>query len=229
MPAWHLAGKLRTGPSLSPERPSPDTSPTPDSRLPTPSSYVELHCHSAYSLREGASTPLELILRARELGYDTLALTDHDGLYGAMEFAKAAEAWDLRPITGAELTLTDGSHLTLLAATREGYGNLCRLITHARMHSPRDDPRLDPTQLASHVQGLIALSGCARGELAALLDAGEYARAQATARRYAEWFGEENFFLELQQNLVYGDTPRIAALVDLARALGLGVVATNNV
>ena len=78
-----------------------------DCRLPVGyrPAYVELHCHSAYSLREGASTPLELVLRARELGYDTLALTDHDGLYGAMEFGKGADAWGVRPITGAGLTL----------------------------------------------------------------------------------------------------------------------------
>src|SRR3990170_8088465 len=108
--------------------------------------YPELHLHSHWSLLEGASSPLELVLRARELGYEALALTDHDGLYGAMEFAQCARAWGLRPITGAEVTLRPSPpaplpragegwpktgvraiHLTLLAATPRGYANLSRL------------------------------------------------------------------------------------------------------
>src|SRR5690348_8015263 len=114
--------------------------------------YVELHCHSAYSLREGASTPAELLLRAQTLGYQALALTDHDGLYGAMVFAQEARNWGVRPITGAELTLADGHHLTLLAESRTGYGNLCRLITAARM-ADREQPRLDPDLLPAHAAG----------------------------------------------------------------------------
>src|SRR5579884_3436160 len=92
--------------------------------------YVELHCHSCYSLREGASTPAELLHRAAELGYDTLALTDHDGLYGAMEFYQEARQRGIRPIIGAEVTLSNGYHLTLLAESQAGYANLCRLISH---------------------------------------------------------------------------------------------------
>src|SRR4029078_3337660 len=102
-----------------------------DSRLTTHDSlnYVELHLHTAFSFLDGASLPEEMIGRAADLGYRALAITDHDGLYGAMEFARAARAAGIAPITGAELTLTDGSHLTLLAETVEGYSNLCRLIT----------------------------------------------------------------------------------------------------
>ena len=91
--------------------------------------YVELHCHSAYSFLDGASQPEELAARAAELGYEALALTDHDGLYGSLEFAHAAKAFGVRPITGAEVTLDDGSHVTLLVESRRGYGNLCRLLT----------------------------------------------------------------------------------------------------
>jgi hypothetical protein len=93
--------------------------------------YVELHLHTSYSFLDGASQPEELVLRAKELGYRALAVTDHDGLYGAMEFAQAANQHDIQPITGAELTLTDGSHLTLLVRTEQGYANLCELITAA--------------------------------------------------------------------------------------------------
>src|SRR6476619_1652605 len=94
-------------------------------------SFVELHCHSSYSFLDGASLPEELAVQAAELGYEALALTDHDGLYGPLEFAHAAKAFGVRPITGAELSLTDGSHVTVLVETPQGYSNLCRLITTA--------------------------------------------------------------------------------------------------
>src|SRR5690242_7215465 len=101
--------------------------------------YVELHAHSAYSFLDGASQPEELAARAAELGYDALALTDHDGLYGSLEFAHAATHFGVRPITGAEVTLDVGAHVTLLVETAQGYANLCRILTtaHARTR-PKD-------------------------------------------------------------------------------------------
>jgi len=211
--------------------------------------YTELHAHSHWSLLEGASSPLELVLRARELGYETLALTDHDGLYGAMEFAQAARAWGLQPITGAEVTLANGHHLTLLCETQRGYANLCRLLSHAHLTHERGEPCIEPDVLARHpstaprgalragTEGLIALSGCRRGEVPSLVAEGRIEEAEAAAQRYAEIFGRRSFFIELQQNLVHGDTARNRELVALARRLtpsagsgqGLGVVATNNV
>ena len=101
--------------------------------------YVELHCHSAYSFLDGSSQPEELVIRAAELGYEALALTDHDGVYGSLEFAHAAKAFGVRPITGAEVTLEGGSHVTLLVETPRGYANLCRLLTLAHA-----DDRLEP-------------------------------------------------------------------------------------
>ena len=214
--------------------------------------YVELHCHSCYSLREGASTPVELLNRARELGYDALALTDHDGLYGAMEFARAAHERDIRPIIGAEVTLADGHHLTLLAESPRGYANLCRLLSYSHgtpygsgweqtrspaapgtlrsASAPSDrTPALALDVLAQHTEGLIALSGCRHGEVPSLVQAGHREAAASAAQRYIDWFGPNSFLLELQQNLVYGDTARNAALVELAEELSIGVVATNNV
>ena len=93
--------------------------------------YVELHCHSAYSFLDGVSLPEELAAAALELGHHTLALTDHDAVYGSMEFAHAARAVGLRPIHGAEVSLDDGRHLTLLVASERGWRNLCRLLTIA--------------------------------------------------------------------------------------------------
>src|ERR671927_1822317 len=111
--------------------------------------YIELHAHSAYSFLDGASLPEELAIRAAELGYPTLALTDHDGVYGSLEFAHAAKAVGVRPITGAEATLTDGSHVTLLVETPRGYANLCRLLTaaHARTRLPGREPEPLPPSL----------------------------------------------------------------------------------
>ena len=99
--------------------------------------YVELHCHSAYSFLDGASQPEELAARAAELGYEALALTDHDGVYGSLELAHAARSLGVRPITGAEVTLAGGAHVTLLVESRRGYANLCRLLTSAHAGTRR--------------------------------------------------------------------------------------------
>ena len=131
-------------------------------------SYVELHSHSSYSFLDGASLPEELAVQAAELGYEAIALTDHDGVYGSLEFAHAAKAFGVRPITGAELSLTDGSHVTVLVETPQGYSNLCRLITTAFAHTrPKEGaeplpPALDQRLLEELNEGLVCLSGCAR-------------------------------------------------------------------
>src|SRR5881296_1193135 len=110
--------------------------------------YVELHAHSAYSFLDGASLPEELAARAAELGYDALALTDHDGVYGSLEFANAAKHFGLRAITGAEVSLAGGAHVTLLCESQRGYGNLCRILTdgHARTRLPGRERDLLPPE-----------------------------------------------------------------------------------
>ena len=192
-------------------------------------SYVELHCHSNFSFQEGASHIHELLLRAVELGYTALALTDHDNLSGAMEFSREARSLAIQPIIGTEITLQDGYHLTLLAETRQGYSNLCQLLSEARLTTDRRDPELDPRFLAEHTQGLILLTGCRKGKMPSLAQEGRLNEAEEVARRYLEWFGQGNVFLELQQNLVQDDTLRNRRLVKLAGKLGTSVVATNNV
>jgi error-prone DNA polymerase len=182
--------------------------------------YVELHCHSAYSFLDGASLPEELVLRAAELGYPALALTDHDGVYGSLEFAHAAKAVGIRAITGAEVTLEDGSHVTLLVESPRGYANLCRLLTAAHARK-RLEPRLDVALLEERNEGLVCLSGCARCGLAV--------RDPNTAARLARAFGRDRFFVELQRPYLRGDARRNAALRDLARTLGVATVATGDV
>ena len=204
--------------------------------MPLP--YVELHCHSGFSFLDGASHPEELVLRAAELGYPALALTDHNGLYGSMEFARAAKEANLQPITGAEITLRgcfhgieeppSGHHVTLLAENPTGYANLCRLLTEAHMGSERTDPRLPLSSLLELAEGLILLTGCARSPVAAALDS-SVADAEALANRLVSAFGPGSVFVELQDNAVKGDTTRNKLLARLAGRLGLGVVATGNV
>jgi error-prone DNA polymerase len=191
-------------------------------------SYVELHAHSAYSFLDGASHPEELALAAAELGYDALALTDHDGLYGSLEFAHAAKAVGVRAITGAEVTLRGGSHVTLLVETPRGYANLCRLLTaaHAGTRPPGREsellpPALDPALLAEHTEGLICLSGCARHGLAA--------SDPNAAARLASAFGRESFYVELQRPYERGDARRNARLRELAETLGARTVVTGDV
>jgi error-prone DNA polymerase len=189
--------------------------------------YVELHCHSAYSFLDGASHPEELGLRAAELGYGALALTDHDGVYGSLEFAYAAKAFGVRPITGAEVTLAAGHHVTLLVESAQGYANLCRLLTAAHAGTrPKEGaeplpPALDPALLRERNEGLVCLSGCARHGIAV--------RDPNAARELAAAFGRERFFVELQRPFERGDARRNAALRDLAGTLGVRTVATGDV
>jgi error-prone DNA polymerase len=189
--------------------------------------YVELHAHSAYSFLDGASQPEELAARAAELGYEALALTDHDGIYGSLEFAHAAKHFGVRPITGAEVTLSDGSHVTLLVESARGYANLCRLLTAAHAHT-RDTtnrelqpPRLDQALLEKLNEGLVCLSGCARDGLAV--------RDPNAAARLARAFGSDRFYVELQRPYERGDVRRNARLRDLAASLGVQTVATGDV
>jgi error-prone DNA polymerase len=192
--------------------------------------YIELHCHSAFSFLDGTSLPEALVLQAQSLGYPALALTDHNGLYGSMAFAQAARHLGLQPITGAELTLLDGTHVTLLAETPRGYANLCRLITEAHLgREDRHDPRLDLESLVARQEGLIVLSGCRDGLLPAMLAREGLTAARRLAARCRDRFGRERFFVELQRNDVRGDRDRTRALCDIADAERLSVVATGDV
>ncbi|HET9719835.1 MAG TPA: PHP domain-containing protein [Solirubrobacteraceae bacterium] len=187
--------------------------------------YVELHCHSAFSFLDGASLPDELVAAALQLGYDTLALTDHNSVSGSMEFAVSAQALGLRPIHGAEIDLTDGRHLTLLVETATGWSNLCRLLTRAHAHT-RDDRPGPPSQpcisldhLLQHSQGLVCLSGCASKGI----------QDELTLRRLREAFGPDRLRVELQRPFLRHDRARNRRLAGLADRIGVPCVATGNV
>src|SRR5262245_56263563 len=191
--------------------------------------YVELHCHSAYSFLDGASQPEELAARAAELGYEALALTDHDGVYGSLEFAHAAKHLGVQPITGAEVTLAGGTHVTLLVESSGGYAHLCRILTEAhagtRIPGKEDRGALPPSialeRVAELNAGLVCLSGCARDGLGV--------RDPNAAARLAAAFGRERFLVELQRPFERGDMRRNTLLRDLAEHLGAETVATGNV
>ena len=191
--------------------------------------YAELHCHSYYSFHDSASSLEELMVRAKNLGYRALAITDHDNLCGAMQFAQLAKSLEMQGITGAEITLQNGFHLTLLAKNGQGYKNLCRLITAAHNSGERNEPELPPELLPEHAEGLITLSGCPQGELAQLVTKSRLAEAKNLIKRYLDWFGADNYYIELQQNLAFGDTARNIALLKLAKETGAKVAATGNI
>jgi len=189
--------------------------------------YVELHAHSSFSFLDGASLPEELAVRAAELGYEALALTDHDGVYGSLEFAHAAKSFGVRPITGAEVALGDGSHVTLLVESARGYANLCRLLTvaHSGTRPKEGEPALAPglnqALLEEQNDGLVCLSGCSRFGLAV--------QDPNAAARLAQAFGRDRFFVELQRPFERGDVRRNARLRGLAEALRVQTVVTGDV
>ena len=191
--------------------------------------YVELHTHSYYSFLDGTSSPQALVQQAAKLEMPAIALTDHNGLYGAIPFTQAAQEFGVQPIYGAELTLSDGHHLTLLAEDETGWQNLCQLITLGQHNAPKGQASLPLEALADHTTGLIALSGCRQGEIAAAILNKAFAEASAAAWRYREWFGPDNFYIELHHHARPEDGVLVADLVDLASEIGVGYVATNNV
>jgi len=191
--------------------------------------YAELHCHSYYSLLDGASSPEALVERAAALGYPALALTDHNGLYGAVRFWQAARERDLKPIIGAEVALAGSGHLTLLAEDRRGYANLCRLLSAGQLAGQKGQPKFTVETLAAHAAGLIGLSGCRQGAIASVLLAGDEGGAHQIAGRLRDLFGPNRFWIEIQRHFLPSDDRLIRNLVDLAHRLGAGLVVTNNV
>jgi len=187
--------------------------------------YVELHCHSAYSFLDGASQPEEIVAAAVKRGYEALALTDHDSLSGSMEFAQAAKTLGLKAFHGAEVTIDDGRHLTLLVRDARGWRNLCRLLTRAHAHTrdgrqrDRSEPAVALEAVLEHHEGLVCLSGCAsRG-----------VRDEPTMRRLLAGFGHDAFRVELQRPLQRHDRALNRGLAGLADRLGVPTVATGNV
>ena len=203
------------------------------------SDFTHLHVHTEYSLLDGLSRTPDLLRRCRETGMDSLAITDHGVLYGVVDFYLAAREAGVKPILGCEMYVAPGSrtsrnpseksyyHLVLLAHNEEGYRNLIKLASLAQLEGFYYKPRVDKELLLAYSKGLVALSACANGELARLLEGDRPDEARKQALWYKEAF--EHFFIELQEH----DIPELAAtnkkLAILARELDIPLVATNDV
>ena len=203
--------------------------------------FTHLHVHTEYSLLDGLSHIPQLVQRAKELGMDSLAITDHGNLYGVVEFFTEAKAAGINPIIGCELyaaqtsrhgkTNADRSpyHLTVLARDNTGYHNLIQLATLAHLEGFYYKPRVDRELLARYAQGLIVLSGCPNSELSRLILDGNIAEADRAARWHQETFGAENFFLEIQRHTNIPELDVLnPALLEMSRRLGIPLVATND-
>ncbi|CAM6006179.1 unnamed protein product [Sphagnum balticum] len=190
--------------------------------------YAELHAHSSFSLLDGASNPEELVSKAKKLGLKALALTDHDDMGGSVRFAETAKQLSLDGILGAELTLADDSHLTLLSENLDGYKNLCYLISRARSACSRGMPRVSYDELSEYANGLIALSGCPHGAIPHQLMLGNVDEA----RRLTDFFQttyKSGFYYELWDHGVHQEAVLCKQMVDLSKSLAVPCLVTNNV
>jgi error-prone DNA polymerase len=193
--------------------------------------FAHLHVHTPYSFLDGGTEIEPLTRRAAELGLASLAMTDHNTLCGAVKFTESCRAYGIHPILGAEVTLEDDSHLTLLAENREGYGNLCQLLTHAHQEGGRLHPALPWTYISpgSPLAGIICLSGCRKGKISRQIRTHQFQEALSTATGLREAFGRNRFYLELQDDWTPGSRLLCQTLTQLSEHLGVETVATNNV
>ena len=208
--------------------------------------FAHLHCHSHYSLLDGASPIKGLVEKAKSQGMTALALTDHGNLYGALEFYQAAKAGGLNPILGYEAYIAPGDrrhkevdkneeasfHLTLLAQNRVGFQNLIKLASAAFLEGFYRKPRIDKELLAAHSEGLICLSGCVSGEFSRTLLRGQQAEPNLqAAMEIAGWFQRtfgDRYFIEIQNNGLEMQRLAMEGAVEVARRMGLPLVATSD-
>ena len=204
--------------------------------------FTHLHVHSHYSLLDGLPKIDELLDYVKESGMDSVAVTDHGVLYGAVEFFKKAKAKGIKPIIGCEVYLAfEGMtqmrpniddkryHLVLLVKNEQGYKNLVKLITKAHLEGFYYRPRIDEELLQKHAEGLIGLSACVQGRIPRLILANETKRAEETALRYQEFFGKGNFYLELQHHAHIPEQEKVnKALREMSKKTGIPLVCTND-
>jgi DNA polymerase-3 subunit alpha len=208
----------------------------------TGGNFVHLHCHSEFSLLDGANRLDPLIKRAAELGMPALALTDHGVMYGAAEFYTRCKAAGVKPILGVEAYVAPRSHklkeprrdqaayhMILLARNNAGYKNLLKLTTIAALEGFYYKPRVDRELIAQHSEGLIATSACLGGEVCTALMRGDYEGARDAAGFYRDVFGRENYYIELQNHSIPEQERCNQDLLRISRELGLQVICTNDV
>ena len=192
-------------------------------------SYVELHARSAFSFLRGASLPSSLAEQAAQLGLSALALTDRDGVYGIPRFHSAASRLGLRPITGVELTMVDGSVLPVLVRSRRGYRNVCQLLTRAHLRGTKGNAAVGWDELAEFSEGLVALTGDEEGPVRRALSNGGPANALEVLKSLERCFGADNVFVELQRHLGRDEPLLHKRLIALAEEMRMAPLATGGV
>ena len=207
-------------------------------------SFAHLHVHTEYSLLDGSNKIKECVARVKELGMNSVAITDHGVMYGVIDFYRAARAAGIKPILGCEVYVAPGSrfdkeavgsgedryyHLVLLAENNQGYSNLMKIVSKGFVEGFYYKPRVDLSLLEKYHEGIIALSACLAGEVARFLTRGMYEDAKKAALRYQDIFGKGNFFLELQDHGIPEQQNVNQQLLKMHRETGIELVATNDV
>ncbi len=204
--------------------------------------FTHLHVHTEYSLLDGSSKIKELAARAKELGMDSMAITDHGAMYGVIDFYRAAREAGIKPIIGCEVYVAPGSrfdrenvhgedryyHLVLLAENNEGYQNLMKIVSKGFVDGFYYKPRVDEEVLREYHEGIIALSACLAGEVPKFLERGLYEEAKKAVLKHLEIFGEGNYFLELQDHGIPMQRQVNQGILRLSRELNVPLVATND-
>src|SRR5579871_1848130 len=201
--------------------------------------FVHLHCHTDYSLLDGACEISQLMQICTEQKMPAIAMTDHGNLFGAVQFFNAGKAAGVQPIIGCEVYVSQQglktrsdtdryNHLVLLCENQEGYRNLINLVSTAYLEGFYYKPRIDKDLLARHSKGLIGLSACLRGDINEALLADKYEDAKKLAYEYTDLFGQKNFFLELQDHGLEQDRRVIPRVNRLAADTGIPLVVTND-
>ena len=200
--------------------------------------FTHLHVHTEYSLLDGASKIPELVAYAKELGMDSLAITDHGVMYGAVEFYQECTKAGIKPIIGCEVYLAKGSHLDMTEKTRYhlillaendiGYHNLMRIVSKGQLEGFYYKPRVDKDVLRTYSEGIICLSACIAGEVPRLINSGNMDGARRCVQEYIDIFGKDNYFLEIQNHDIPEEKTAAEGLRQLAQEFGIGLVATND-
>lgn len=200
--------------------------------------FTHLHVHTEYSLLDGASKIPELVAYAKELGMDSLAITDHGVMYGAVEFYQECTKAGIKPIIGCEVYLAKGSHLDMTEKTRYhlillaendiGYHNLMRIVSKGQLEGFYYKPRVDKDILRTYSEGIICLSACIAGEVPRLINSGNMDGARRCVQEYIDIFGKDNYFLEIQNHDIPEEKTAAEGLRQLAQEFGIGLVATND-
>ena len=204
--------------------------------------FTHLHVHTEYSLLDASSKIKELTARAKELGMDSLAITDHGVMYGVIDFYRAARENGIKPIIGCEIYVAPGSrfdreagsgedryyHMILLAENNTGYQNLMKIVSKGFVEGFYYKPRVDDEVLRTYHEGIIALSACLAGEIPRYLSRGMYEEACKSAQKYRDIFGPDNFFLELQDHGIPAQRTVNQGLMRMSQELQIPLVATND-